>query len=217
MKPYVPDVHEKFVMLRIDTMLMLDDLKSFLDFSEQNVQWQRKRELYRIERDCETKLLEDPDLGPAYPESQREEVHRRFDSLLQRVRYASLIALITTVERVAVTLKDLAESMDRSIPPRPTGKNMVVHLLDVFNQVGLGNQEQVLVLETLTQVRNCIVHAAGLVDEYEYGAQLRSKLTDFKGIEVSLHDFWGQDTIEIEEGCLQGLLEDTKAWLLKLD
>jgi hypothetical protein len=128
-----------------------------------------------------------------------------------------LIALITTVERVALTLKALAESMDRSIPPPPTGKNMVVHLLDVFNQVGLGSREQVLVLETLTQVRNCIVHAAGLVDEYKHGAELRSKLTDFNGIEVSPHDFWGQDTIKIEEGCLQGLLEDTKGWLLKLD
>ncbi len=216
MKPYVPDIDERFFMLRIDTMLMLDDLKSFIDFSEQNVQWQRKRELLRIERECEAKLQEDPDLGPSYLESQREELHRRFDSLLQRVRYSSLIALITTVERVAATMKTFAESLDRSIPQRPSGKNMVVHVLDVFNQIGLGNQEQVLVLETLTQVRNCIVHAAGLVDEYEYGAQLRSKLADFEGIKVSAHNFWGQDTIEIEDGCMQGLLEDTRAWLLTL-
>ena len=216
MKPYVPDAHEKVAMLGIDTMLMLDDLKNFIDFSEQNIQWQKKRELYRIERECDAKSLEDPDLGLGYPESEREKVQRRFDSLLQRVRYASLIALITTVERVAMTLKALAESMDRSIPPRPTGKNMVVHLLDVFNQVGLGCEQQVLVLETLTQVRNCIVHAAGLVDEYEYGAQLRSRLIDFNGVKISAHDYWGQDTIEIEEGYLQRLLEDTKAWLFKL-
>lgn len=94
---------------------------------------------------------------------------------------------------------------------------MVVHLLDVFSQVGLGSQQQVLLLETLTQVRNCIVHAAGLVDEFEYGAQLRSKLTAFDGIRVSHHDFWGQDLIEIEDGYLQRLLDDTQAWLLDLE
>jgi len=204
-------------MLGIDTMLMLDYLKNFIDFSEQNIQWQKKRELYRMEREFDAKSLEDRDLGPGYRESQREEAQRRFDSLLQRVRYASLIAVITTVERVAVTLQAVAESLDRSIRPPPTGKNKAVHLLDVFNQIGeLGCGQQVLVLETLTQVRNCIVHAAGFVDEYEYGAQLRPRLTNFNGIKISADDFWGQDTIEIEDGYLQRLLEDVKAWLLKL-
>ena len=216
MKSYVPDTHEDIAMLGIDTMLMLDDLRSFLDFSEQNIQWQKKRELHRVQRECDKKLLENPDLGPTYSESHCEDVQRRFDSLVQRVRYASLIALITTVERVAVAMRGFAESMDRSLPPRPSGKNIVVHLLDVFSQVGLGSEQQVVLLETLTQVRNCIVHAAGLIDEYEHGAQLRSKLTDFDGIRVSLHDFWGQDTIEIDEGYLQRLLDDTKAWLVKL-
>jgi len=217
MKLPVSDWRDQLLMLSVDTMLMLRDLKDFIDFSEENIRWQQKRELYRAEQECDAKLIDDPSLRPDYRESKREEVQRRFDSLLQRVRYGSLIALVTTVERVAMTLQGIVESFDRSIPPRPPRKNKAVHVLEVFNQIGEhGFAQQILDLETLTQVRNCIVHAAGLVDEFDNGALLRLRLTEFNGIKISAHDFWGQDTIEIEDGYLQRVHEDMQAWLLKL-
>jgi hypothetical protein len=198
--PDDPNSRFESIMLGMDTMLMLTDLKNFIDFSEENIRWQQKRELYQAKQ-----------------ESQREDVYRRFRSLLQQVRYTALITLLTVIERVATKVETAAERMDRSIPRRPAGKNKAVHLFEVVNKFNeLGWAQQLQILETLTQVRNCIVHAAGLIDEYEHGAQLRLRLADFDGIRISDDDFWGQDTIEFEEGYLQSQIEDAKAWLLKL-
>ncbi len=201
MKGNVPSGHLTFAMLGIGTSLMLRDLNSHIEFSEQNIQWQRRRELHRVEQGEDA-------------ESQRVDLQQRFDDLLQRTRYGSLISLVTIVERVAMTLRGLAESMDRSIPAKPRGKSMTVHLLDVFSGVGLGSAQHIAVLETLVQIRNCIVHAAGLLEEYEHAAQLRDSLSRFKGVRISFHEFWGQDAIEIEDNFLQDLIKETKAWMM---
>lgn len=191
----------KFRMLGIDTSLMLNNLNDQIEFSEHNIQWQRRREFYRSDKDNDVEL-------------RRADLHRRYDDLLQRVRYGSLISLITIVERVAITLRILAESMDRALPVRPRGKSMTVHLLEVFSSVGLGSPGHIKTLETRIQVRNCIVHAAGLVDEYEFAERLRDSLNGFKGVRISYDEFWGQDVIEIEDNYLPALVRDTSAWMM---
>lgn len=139
----------------------------------------------------------------------------RFDvSLTQRVRYAALTAFITTVEWVLISLRNRAAF---SVPTKPDGKNEAVHILESFDRAAsLDLSSQTQLLETLVQVRNCIVHAAGLIDSYGHGEDLRQRLAHGAGIRTSNANFLGEG-IEIEQRYLQGVIEDSKTWLPNLE
>lgn len=195
----------------LDTLAMLGDIEDFIDFSESNIDWQKRREIRRTEHECSEDQFDDPHFAAQYRDQKLEGVAYRFDvSLTQRVRYAALTSLITTVEWVLISLKG---SIAFPIPSKPDGKNEAVYLLEVFdNRVGLGLESQINLIETLVQVRNCIVHAAGLLKSYKHGVALRQRLAASHGIKISNINFLG-DGIEIEQGYLQEVVEDAKLWL----
>ena len=199
----------------LDTQAMLGDVEDFINFSEANIDWQKKRELRRAEQECDEEKFDDAHFAAQYRDQRIEGVEYRFDvSLTQRVRYAAVTSLITTVEWVLLALKKRASF---SFPKKPEGKNAAVHVLEVFDQKArLGLQPKTENLENLVQVRNCIVHAAGLLGSYRHEVELRERLTRMSGVKISDINFLG-DGIEIESGFLQGILEDVKDWLPNLE
>lgn len=199
----------------LDTQAMLGDVEDFINFSEANIDWQKKRELRRAEQECDEEQFDDSHFAAQYRDQKLEGVEYRFDvSLTQRVRYAALTSLITTIEWVLLALKNRASF---SFPKRPEGKNEAVHILAVFDQKALlGLQLKAEILEDLVQVRNCIVHGAGLLGSYRHEAELRKRLTRMNGVKVSNINFLG-DGVEIEQGFLQGILDDVKEWLPNLE
>lgn len=199
----------------LDTLAMLDDVEDFITFSEGNIEWQKRRELRRAEHEYDEQQFDDPLFAAQYHDQTIEGVAYRFDvSLTQRVRYAALTSLITTIEWVLISLRNRAAFV---VPKKPDGKNEAVHLLEAFCQAAsLDLTLQIQLIETLAQVRNCIVHAAGLLASYKHGPELRQKLSAFSGIKVSNINFLG-DGIEIERSHLQGVVEDAKRWLPGLE
>ncbi|MBT9538558.1 hypothetical protein [Thiobacillus sp.] len=195
----------------IDTLTMLGDVDDFIEFSESNIGWQKHRELRRAEQKCNDTEFDDPRLEAQYRDQILEGVEYRFDvSLTQRVRYAGLIALITTVEWVVLALKRQSAF---EFPTKPKKKNEAAHVLSVLSrEAALGLEQKIVLLETLSQVRNCIVHAAGLLASYQYQPELRQALIALPGIKVSNLNFLG-DSIEIEAGFLEGLIKDVRVWL----
>lgn len=195
----------------LDTLAMLGDVEDFIKFSENNIRWQKLREFLRTEQDCNDTEFEDPRMKAQYQDQMFEGVEYRFDvSLTQRVRYASLIALITTVEWSVLAFKKRAAF---EFPTKPRKKNEAVHVLSVFDEKAtLGLKQNILLLETLSQVRNCIVHAAGLLAHYDYESELRQSIAVLPGIKVSNLNFLG-DSIEIEDGFLEGVIKDIRVWL----
>ena len=139
----------------------------------------------------------------------------RFEvSLTQRVRYAALVSLITTIEWVLLSLKGRSGF---KIQKKSSGTSDAVHLLSQFNQAAsVGLSSEIQVIETLVQVRNCIVHAAGLFGSYKHGLELRQRLTAYNGIRVSDINHLG-DAIEIEQNHLQRVVENVKRWLPNLE
>ncbi len=123
----------------LDTLTMLADVEDFIEFSESNIDWQKHRELRRAEQECNNVWFDDPRLKTQYRDQTLEGVKFRFEvSLTQRVRYAALIALITTIEWVLLALK---KRVSFNFPERPDGKNEAVYILSVFNNkaaLGLG-------------------------------------------------------------------------------
>jgi len=91
-----------------------------------------------------------------------DNIEYRFEiSLKQRIRYAALVSLITTIEWVLLSLK---KRVLFPFPKKPKEKNEAIYTLEVFNeQAKLNLKQEIILLESLTQIRNCIVHAAGLL------------------------------------------------------
>lgn len=199
----------------LDTQAMLGDVEDFINFSEANIDWQKKRELRRAEQEFDEEQFDDAYFAAQYRDQSLKGVEYRFEvSLTQRVRYAALTSLITTIEWVLLALKNRASF---SFPKKPEGKNEAVHILSVFDQkASLGLWPKAEILENLVQVRNCIVHAAGLLGSYRYEAELRARLSSMSGVKISDINFLG-DGVEIEQGFLQCILEDVKEWLPKLE
>lgn len=199
----------------LDIQTMLGDVEDFIEFSESNMEWQKHRELRRAERECEEEEFDDPSIGAQYRDQALEGVEYRFEaSLKQRVRYAALTALITTVEWCLISLKNRA-SFD--FPKKPNSKNEATHILSIFNdKMTLELEEKIQFFENLVQTRNCIVHAAGLLGSYRYESQLRQSLDTLHGMKASSINFLGEG-IEIEQGFLESAIEDFRQWLPNLE
>jgi len=189
----------------LDTIAMLGDIEDFIDFSENNIDWQKRRELRRAERECEEEQFDDPCVAAQYHDQTIDGVAYRFEvSLTQRVRYAALTSLITTIEWVLISLKNHTAL---TVPKKPEGKSEAVHFLEVFNQAAsVGLTSEIQTIETLVQVRNCIVHSAGLLVSYKHGPDLRQSLSACHG-----------EAVEIEQGYLQEVVEEVKRWLPRLE
>jgi hypothetical protein len=199
----------------IDTLTMLGDVEDFIAFSEINIDWQKHRELRRAEKECDDAEFDDAQLKASYRDQRLEGVEFRFEaSLKQRVRYSALITLITTIEWTLLALKNRSAF---SFPKKPNKKNEVVHVLSVLNQkTASALDREIQLLEVLVQVRNCIVHAAGLLASYQHESEVRRGLALLTGIRVSKLSCLG-DGIEIEAGFLDGIIKDVGRWLPQLE
>lgn len=214
-KPIDLEVFLDKTFFAIDTFSMLSDIEDFIDFSESNIDWQKRREIRRIDIACDDEHFDNPQEEGQFHAQTISGVHYRFEvSLAQRVRYAALVSLITTIEWVLFSLKSRSSI---KIPKKANGTSDAVHLLIQFNQAAsVGLSSKIQTIETLVQVRNCIVHAAGLLASYKYGPELRQRLSTYNGILVSGINLLG-DAIEIEQNHLQRVVEDVKGWLPNLE
>lgn len=199
----------------LNTLSMLGDVEGFIEFSENNIELQKHRELRRTEQECSNPEFDDPREEAQYRTQLLEGVKFRFEvSLTQRVRYAALVALITTIEWVLLALKKRASF---KFPKTPNGKNEAVHILSVFNsRASLSLDNEISSLEALIYIRNCIVHAAGLLTSCKHEPELRQTLETLTGIKVSDLKFLG-DSIEIETGFLEGVIKDVRLWLPNIE
>ena len=199
----------------LDTQAMLGDVEHFLDFSERNIDWQKRREFRKTEQECNEEAFDDAQTEAQYRSQMLEGVVHRFDVILsQRVRYAALTSLITTIEWVLISLKT---RVTFPIPIKSDGKNEAVHILEVFDEeASLGLTNEIDQIETLAQVRNCIVHAAGLLGSYKYANGLRQRLSTNPGIDIANINYLG-DAIEIKRGYLQDVIEKINRWLPNIE
>ncbi len=138
-------------------------------------------------------------------------------SLTQRVRYSGLTAVITTIEWSLIVIKGQATFPVPDKPKTPKGRSEAVYLLEVFaKRCGQNLATDIKELQTLTQVRNCVVHSAGRIETYEFLNELRQALQGHVGIKLSNSNFLGE-SIEVAEGYLQSVIERAKTWLPALE
>lgn len=207
--------HQDKTFFALEALSMLNDIEDFIEFSENNIDWQRRRELRYAKNSSDHFEFDGPREAVQCQVQTIDGIRYRFEVILtQRIRYAALVSLITTIEWV---LLSLAARTNTKAPKRPDETSEAVRYLTYFSQIAsVGLSSEVQKIDTLIQVRNCIVHAAGLLDSYKYGPALRQRLKSYAGIRVSDIHTLG-DTIEIEQNHLQCILENIKHWLPNLE
>jgi len=178
-----------------DFQLMVGDIGDFLEFSESNVEWQLRRELLSIQRQAETE-----NLPAGYIEHLETNTKHRFSvSLPLRIRYGALITLITSVEW---SVGFLSKQLKIPLAAKPKGRNETVHtLIELCARAGVDERIALSDYEALVQVRNCIVHNAGIKQRYQHHGALAISVTRLKGFCLGNWHFFGEH-ICIEKGAL---------------
>lgn len=197
----------------LDLIGMLSGVEDFIALSEENIERQKSHEVRLAEN---TVILDDDEsLQYQYRDHLVESANYRFDvDLSQRARYAGLTALITTVDWCAIGFQ---RRLTFSLPKKPKAKNETVHLLTVLNEKAqLSYAAEVEDLERLVHVRNCVVHAAGLIDSYEYKVQLRATLPSMAGVSLSTENFLGA-CVALDRSAIPSRIEAMKNWLPAVD
>lgn len=168
-----------------DFRAMISDVKDFLEFSELNLDWQLRRELQAIS------ASNAEDYEPSRRDALRESAEHRFQvSLPLKVRYGALISLIISVEWAMMALTEKAIYKP---PKTPERRNVTVHrLAQLGSHAGLDVNRSVADLEALTIVRNCIVHSAGIEEQYKYRDSLASAVDHLEGFSIDQWHFFGK-------------------------
>lgn len=197
-----------------DLQFMIGDIQDYLEFSEDNIGWQYRRELQSIRLRTETE-----DFPPEYHEHLVTNAEHRFKvSLPLRIRYGALVALVTSVEwSVKILVDRLSEPNKKQLDKQPSErKNQTARHLDaLIRLLGLKHDEVVMDYEAIVHIRNCIVHRAGLERDYQYQDQLLSSIQRLKGFSLANWHFFGSQVC-IEKGALDTYITEMKELVVKL-
>jgi hypothetical protein len=207
---------EKFLntpLYAFDQTSVFGDLQEFLEFSEKNIEWQKRTELQRIAQEMATTNIEE-EHRYSYERHLRDNAEFRFDTVLpMRVRYAALTSLISTIEwSVEVLVQEYAIKI-----PSPKNKNRVIHRLRYLTaEWSLDLTVPVAKLEFLTWVRNIIIHNSGLLKGCKYESAVRQFIVQYEpSFKISNWHFVG-DTIEIQRNAIDPLISSWKDIIYEL-
>jgi len=196
-----------------DITTMLSGVVDYLEFSEENLAWQRRRETKIAKTDGDNAIFEEEHahLADSYKTQLIESAEYRFDvTLSQSVRYGGLTAFITTIELCAETF---SKGLTSSYPKTPDGENKNIHLLTCINSEADANyKSDINNLKNLVFIRNCIVHASGLLDRYKYKDEIIKTLHNLNGFSVWSDNYLGT-SIHIEKGAIEAFAERATFWV----
>lgn len=183
-----------------DFQFMIGDVKDFLEFSESNIDWQYRRELQAIAHRKDI-----VDFPPGYRDHLEQNAEHRFKvSLPLRVRYGAVLAFTTSVEWAIGYLNKCAVS---PAPDLRDGTNFTVKILrDFSSRASVDAEAAIDDYEALVQIRNCIAHSAGIIENYRFKNELPAAVSRIGGITIANWHFFG-DQICIERGALEPHLD----------
>jgi hypothetical protein len=192
-----------------DFRFMIGDVEGFLDFSESSIEWQFRRETQDIRRRAEFE-----DYPQEYIDHLETNAEHRFNvSLPLRIRYAAVVALITSVEW---SVNFLVKSLKTPISKKRCSRNQTVYeLLELDDRVGLGAADTVFDFEALVQIRNCIAHSAGVDEHYKYRDDLSVAIDRLSGFTLENKHFFGKH-IWIDNRALNPYIHKVEALIVSL-
>ena len=192
-----------------DFQSMIGDVKDFLEFSESKIDWQHRCERQAIAR------RKDLD---GYPSGYREHLEQNADhrfrvSLPLRVRYGAVLAFTTSVEW---SVKFLNMRALAPVPEIRDGTNHTVKVLrELSTRTQISAQSTIDNFEALVNVRNCIVHSAGILDTYQFKDTLPAAVARLHGFSLANWHFLG-DQVCIDRGALDQYIDQLEELIVDL-
>lgn len=158
----------------LDQQALFSQVIDFIEFSERNIEWQKRVALSQVEKEMENLGIDEPNRHSLH-DHLRDEALFRFDVILpMQTRYSALASLVGIIEW---SIRVLHRCAAFDVPASSDNKQSdVIHLVIIFSdRCELDYKSDIRRLELLIWVRNCILHNSGLIEGYRYEAQLREK------------------------------------------
>jgi hypothetical protein len=193
----------------LNFLLMLDDIRDFLTFSERNIESQFIVEQEAIQkRDIEDEFqIKDENLAQLYTESLLKGTQRRFTiALPTQIRYAALSAMTSAVDWTAHFYQ---QSWKSKLPKELRNPVITaISLLKYFDTVLSLNRADVLAdYRHIVVVRNAVVHGGGIVYNFNKKEDLKKAVKHLKGFSIVNREPVG-DCIQIDRHALDPYIDD---------
>ena len=189
-----------------DFYFQFSDLLDFLEFSERNIEWQRRSHIQHLNRQAKLKKYEWHENN-----AELQNIEGRFDVYLSRsIRYSALISLATSIEWIANFLKMHAIE---TITKPPKGVNKSIHILSTFVSRKNYHYHNIGTLEKIIWIKNCIVHHMGSVQNYKHGQKVSEVVCAMDGFSISDNHFI-EKLINIDKEALESIINETQTWLV---
>jgi len=196
-------------MLIFDMETQFSDLLDFIEFSEHNIEWQKRGQLQHLKRESKRLNLD----GDEYF-TKLQYIEYRYDiNLVRKVRYGALIALVTSIQWITNSVKN---RLTWEIKDTPKHVNYSVHIIsEILNQYGDSVKHNLEKIEGVIKIRNCIAHSGGIVDGYKFQDEIECIVSNMDGFSISTEGI-PSDVIDIEKGCVENIAIEIKTWLIPL-
>lgn len=183
------------------------DLLDFLQFSESNIEYQRRTKIQSLKRLANLRNMNTDEYR-----AELANIEGRFDIYLSRsIRYSVLISFAATVEWISNFLKNHATEQ---IPNCPAGLNKSIHILNtLIDRAEFSHRHNLNTLEKIIKIRNCLVHAMGSVKNYQFGEEVKRLIETLSGFSISDSHFI-EEIINIDKGAIEPIINETQAWIV---
>jgi len=190
-----------------DFYFIFSDILTFIEFSERNIDWQRRSHELILERKAKIKKYTRDDYW-----TEMHNIEYRFEVLLARsIRYSAVIALATSIEWIANFLK---KRSGVSLEPKLKKITESIHILQQFYKlVGRKLRHNLETLEKIFYVRNCIAHTNGSIEKYKHRDDILAIMKSLKGFGVSDQHYLGE-VIDIDKGAIETIIKETESWII---
>lgn len=201
---------EKFLnkpMFIFDLETQFSDLLDFIEFSEYNIEWQKRSQLQRLRREANLLKFDSDEYF-----SKLQSIQYRFDiNLTRKVRYGSLIALVISIQWIIDSIKN---KLTWHIKKKPKNVNISVHIItEILDKYCEPVAHNMQIIESIIKIRNCIVHSGGIVKGYKYQNEIEDIVSNIEGCSIPADSIPG-DIIDLDEKCIEKITIETKTWIV---
>lgn len=191
---------------RLDLGIWMSSLSKYLEYAESNLNWRKNVELQSLARSVDVK----EEASAQHLFQLENSLTKDYEYVIpQAVRYAGLSMLMTNIEWFTKFCDKYAEEKNWGLLPSPK-KQKTLNKLKWLRERGSTPFHHPFddVIKNLNEIRNCIVHDAGIVSS---NAQ-RDAVLALPGFSISQYLYLDK-LIAIQEGVLERLVHDAEEWM----
>lgn len=191
---------------RLDIGLLFTNLRKFVDYAETNLDWQHRTQVQKLFGEAS----KDTSTPPEYYYQAKDRLNDDYQFVIPNaIRYSSLVMLVTYIEWFIKFCENYSEK--RGWGESPTQKSKII----IRKIEWLSSRQSKKFthpfndrIETLIELRNCIVHDAAIVENEHQ----KNAVQMLGGIRLGKF-LYLENLIIIEQGTIEALMDEVEEWI----